>query len=90
MTLNDIIEQHLGLWWTEKSKAAAQQHCSAEQFLQIEQICQFAIQHDVWRQGSYSTACVKISDEILAAFPHLSQNAVTRIAKMAAFQHREA
>ena len=90
MTLNDIIEQHLGLWWTEKSKAAAQQHCSAEQFLQIEQICQFAIQHDVWRLGSYSTACVKISDEILAAFPHLSKNAVTRIAKMAAFQHREA
>ena len=87
--LNEIIEAHVGLWWTEKSKGKLRALCSKEEFQEIESIGNFAIEHEVWGQGCYSTACMKIEEILKEAYPHLSELAIKKISKMAAFQHRE-
>ena len=87
--LNEIIETSVGLWWTEKSKAKLKSFCSEEEFQELESIGNFAIGHQVWGQGCYSTACMKIEDILREAYPHLSEQAVKHMSKMAAFQHRD-
>ena len=89
MNPNPMIESHIGLWWTDRAKAKLQAVCQPDEFHAIERICQFAISHDIWNQECYSTACMQLPKFIKAEYPALTEQAVTKIAKMAAFQHRE-
>ena len=87
--VNDVIEAYVGLWWTEKAKSTLQALCSQIEFREIESIGNFAVGHEVWEQGCYSTACMKIEGILKEAYPYLSEPAIKKMSKMAAFQHRD-
>lgn len=84
--INQAIEDHFGLWWTDESKQNILADVGPDGLARIEEISAVANDPDLWIYAASTDQAYEQAKTLLREqFPLLSEAAVTRIATSAAY-----
>ena len=83
--INQAIEAHFGLWWTEESRQALLRDVGPEGLALIEAMSAVANDADLWMSAPSEKAYDDAQRRLKETYPFLSDAAVVRIATSAAY-----
>jgi hypothetical protein len=86
--INQAIEDHYALWWTDEMKTAMNAALSAEELALVHTVSDFANNGELWMTGSHDANYEKVQGLLSAEFPWLSSKSVIRAATSAAWGWR--
>jgi hypothetical protein len=85
IVIDQAIKNHLKLWWTDESKQAIKLKYGEWVLKQVISISKFAENKEYWLSASLTEGYSLTVDKVKNRYPFLSDEAVKKVANMAAY-----